>query len=78
MVPLSSGTERNVGGLDRTGRLVAGALLVLAAIVVYMGYLGLGPAVAVVAPVVGAVLLVTGATQRCPINQAAGSNTIRR
>lgn len=70
--------DKNVGGLDRTARLVIGALLVLAAILIYTDYLALGVAAAGIAVVIGAILLVTGFTQKCPINQAAGINTLRR
>lgn len=70
--------EKNVGGLDRTARLVIGAILVLAAIAIYTGYLALGAIAALVAVVVGAILLITGATQQCPINRAIGRDTLHR
>ena len=59
--------DKNVGGLDRIARLVLGGLLVLAALAGYVGALELGLTVAGLAVVVGAVLLVTGTTQRCPL-----------
>lgn len=70
--------DKNVGGLDRNARFVIGALLVVAGILIYVDYLALGVVAALIAVVVGAVLLVTGYTQKCPINQAAGINTLRR
>ena len=76
--------ERNVGGYDRIGRLVIGALLVLAGIAGYAGLLtvAVGPVpqalAALVLLVVGAVLLVTGYVQQCPIWAASGVNTLRR
>lgn len=70
--------DKNVGGLDRNARFIIGALLVLAGILIYLDYLALGVVAAVIAVVVGAILLVTGYMQKCPINQAAGINTHRR
>ena len=74
----SNPTEQNVGGLDRTARLVIGGLLILAAILIYIDFRAFGIAAADIAVVVGAILLTTGVTQKCPINQAAGINTLRR
>lgn len=76
--------ERNVGGYDRIGRYVVGAILVIAAVAGYAGMLRLavGPVpqtlAAVILLVVGAILLVTGYTQKCPINRALGISTLRR
>lgn len=67
--------DKNVGGLDRTVRLVVGALLVLLAASSFDGFLNLGIVAGLVALVVGLVLLVTGATHKCPINGAAGVDT---
>ncbi len=74
--------EKNVGGYDRLIRFVVGPILValgLAALaglfVIAAGPLGL--AVAVVVIVVGAVLLVTGYAQTCPLNYLVGLNTYR-
>lgn len=65
----------NVGGVDRTARIAIGALAVLAGIIAFAGYLALGALVAGVALVVGVLLLVTGTTQKCPINEAVGIDT---
>ena len=67
--------QKNVGGIDRTGRIVIGVIAVLAGIAALMGYWAVGIVTAVIALVVGAILLVTGTTQKCPINDAAGVDT---
>ena len=67
--------DKNVGGMDRSARIVVGALLAVAGIVVALGYWELGTLLGAGAIVVGAVLLVTGATQKCPINSVAGVDT---
>jgi hypothetical protein len=73
--------NRNVGGMDRNLRLVIGAVLLVAGIAGYAGQLAVavGPLpqalTAVVLAIVGLVLLVTGSTQRCPINSVAGIDT---
>jgi hypothetical protein len=73
--------QRNVGGLDRIGRLVIGSLLLLAGVAGYVGAVrvAVGPLpqalTSVGLAVIGLVLLVTGGTQRCPINSALGIDT---
>jgi len=67
--------QKNVGGIDRTGRIVIGVIAVLAGIAALMGYWAVGIVTAVIALVIGAILLVTGTTQKCPINDAAGVDT---
>jgi hypothetical protein len=67
--------KRNVGGLDRTGRLVIGAIAALAGIAAVAGYWDVSALVGGVALAVGAILLFTGTTQKCPINEAAGIDT---
>ena len=73
-----------MGGYDRIGRFVIGAILVVAGAAGYAGMVSLsvGPVsqalVSVIVALVGVVLLVTGYTQKCPINQALGINTLRR
>jgi hypothetical protein len=75
--------QKNVGGYDRIGRFVIGGLLVVAGIAGYIGMLpvAVGPVpqalMALVLVLVGAVLLVTGYTQKCPINSAVGANTTK-
>lgn len=76
--------ERNVGGYDRIGRLVIGAILVLVGAAGYAGMVrvAIGPVsqalAAVILVLIGLVLLVTGYTQQCPINRGLGINTLRR
>ncbi|MEF8812900.1 MAG: DUF2892 domain-containing protein [Halovenus sp.] len=76
--------ERNVGGLDRKGRLVAGPVLVLIGVAIVAGVLDIGLtgtvglAVAALILVVGAIFVVTGTTQKCPANEMVGVNTYDR
>ncbi|MFB6138336.1 MAG: YgaP-like transmembrane domain [Halobacteriaceae archaeon] len=67
--------NRNVGGIDRTARLVLGVLAVVAGVAAFAGYLSVGAVVGAVALVAGGILLVTGTTQKCPVNEAAGIDT---
>lgn len=74
--------QKNVGGYDRIARFVLGPILVvlglahvLELLVITTGTLGLG--IAVVAILVGAVLLATAATQQCPLNSVLGIDTYR-
>ncbi|TYL36506.1 DUF2892 domain-containing protein [Natronococcus pandeyae] len=67
--------QPNVGGMDRNARIVIGTVLVLAGIATLVGFWEIGLIVTGVALLVGAVLLVTGATRKCPINEAAGIDT---
>ena len=76
--------QRTVGRYDRLGRLLIGAVLVVIAVAGYAGVipLAVGPLsqalTAIVLLVVGAILLVTGYLQQCPIWAAVGINTLRR
>ncbi|MFB6211807.1 MAG: DUF2892 domain-containing protein [Halobacteriales archaeon] len=70
--------DKNVGGIDRTGRLVIGGLLGIAGLAVLGGFWALGGTIGLFVLIVGAILLVTGTTQKCPINAAAGLNTTKR
>ena len=67
--------EKNVGGIDRTGRIVVGVILAIAGVAALFEYWTAGAAIGGVAVVAGAILLVTGTTQKCPINSAAGIDT---
>lgn len=69
--------DKNVGSLDRLARLVLGGLLILAGLAGYLGTLELGLTIAGLALVIGAVLLATGATQRCPLWAVLRVNTRR-
>lgn len=67
--------EKNVGGNDRIARIVVGLVVGLAGIAALAGLWAVNIWIGVLALVVGAILLVTAATQRCPINEAAGIDT---
>ncbi|WP_254535380.1 YgaP family membrane protein [Halomarina litorea] len=73
--------EKNVGGYDRIARLVIGPVLGTVSLAALAGYLSLavGPLstgiVAALFGLVSLVLIVTGATQQCPLNRALGINT---
>ena len=74
---------KNVGGYERIGRLVVGALLVLVGVGGYAGlvplaWTGIGQALTgIVAVVIGLVLLVTGYVQWCPLSGLLGISTYR-
>ncbi|MEF8800516.1 MAG: DUF2892 domain-containing protein [Halolamina sp.] len=73
--------DRNVGGFDRKARLVAGPLLLLIGLLSFVGPVDFGVwgSLGVIAAgtllVAGAILTVTGATQKCPANEIAGLDT---
>jgi len=69
--------EPNVGGTDRTVRVVLGALALLSsmAVVVYGGALRIVVAAALL--VFAALMFVTVGVRRCPVNTALGWNTCR-
>ena len=76
--------EPNAGGYDRTARLVIGTVLLVAGVTGYAGFVWVayGPLpqalTSVALGVIGIVLLVTGATQRCVLNKILGVNTCER
>lgn len=61
----------NVGGAERVARILIGLALITFA------YLSLAGTGAVVAYVVGAILLVTGLVRFCPITTMLGINTCK-
>lgn len=67
--------EKNVGGIDRQGRIVIGVILAIAGLAALGGFWAVGAVIGVVALLIGIILLVTGTTQKCPINEAAGMDT---
>lgn len=74
--------QKNVGGYDRIARLVVGPLLIVAGAAAFGGLFTiaagtLGLVVAGIALLVGAILLATGITQKCPLNNALGIDTFR-
>ncbi len=70
--------DTNVGGLDRTARLVVGVLVAAAGIAALADVLALGTVVGAIALVVGLVLIGTGALQTCPMYQLLGVDTCKR
>jgi high-affinity Fe2+/Pb2+ permease len=73
--------EPNVGGTDRTVRVILGVLALLSsmAVVVYGGGLtgGLRAVVVAATLVFAAVMFATVGVRRCPVNAALGRNTCR-
>ncbi|MFC3960064.1 YgaP family membrane protein [Halovivax cerinus] len=73
--------KKNVGGTDRTARLVVGPILALVGVAILGGWIGLGGTLGTVlgalAVLVGVVLLFTGATQVCVLNRLLGVDTYR-
>jgi hypothetical protein len=67
--------DRNVGNTDRIVRIVAGLLLAVAGVAAVAGYWAAGLTIGLLGLAVGAILLVTGTTQRCPIYAGAGIST---
>ncbi|ELZ01053.1 hypothetical protein C482_07631 [Natrialba chahannaoensis JCM 10990] len=67
--------EKNVGGIDRQGRLIIGVILAIAGIAALGGFWAVGAVTGAVALVLGIILLVTGTTRKCPINEMVGMDT---
>jgi hypothetical protein len=70
--------ERNVGGFDRTARLLAGPLLLLVGVAALLELVPGGVAVGGVALLLGVVFTVTGLTRKCVLNQLLGVDTSGR
>jgi hypothetical protein len=76
--------NKNVGGYDRIGRIVLGTILLLVGVAGYVGLfrVTVGPLpqalTALLVSFVGVVFLVTGGTQRCPLNAVFGVDTCER
>ncbi|MFO7833088.1 MAG: DUF2892 domain-containing protein [Halohasta sp.] len=70
--------EPNVGGLDRTARLVGGLLVALVGIVSLAGLGPLGSTVGAGLALVGAIVFGTGLTQQCMAYRLFGVNTCKR
>lgn len=69
--------ERNVGSLDGAIRIGIGVLALLAGALAIGGFWTAGAAVGGLALVVGAIMLATGTTKKCPIYAGAGIDTAR-
>ncbi|HEY0665187.1 MAG TPA: DUF2892 domain-containing protein [Gallionella sp.] len=64
--------KSNVGGMDRTGRFVLGAVLLLVGLLVEMEMVW-----RIVVLVIAAIALVTAAVSFCPVNAMLGINTCK-
>ena len=72
--------DKNVGGIDRNFRIVAGFVLMVFSILSIAGIIASGSgifltAMRIVVLVIGIVLAVTGITCTCPFNSFIGINT---
>ncbi len=70
--------EPNVGGLDRTARLVAGLLVALVGVASLIGVGPLGSTIGIVVTLVGLVVFGTGLTQQCLAYRLFGVDTCKR
>jgi hypothetical protein len=68
-------SRKNVGGWDRTARLILGPVLLVVAGAELLGAIAIGTVAFAVSLVAGAILTATGLTQKCPASQVAGVNT---
>jgi hypothetical protein len=75
--------DLNVGGLDRTVRLLVGSMLLVLGVAGYIGVatLATGPVpqalASILAILLGLVLFATGVARKSPINRLLGVNTFR-
>jgi hypothetical protein len=67
--------KSNVGGTDRTVRVVVGPVLAVLGSLVLAGVIAINPIVGGSLLLIGVVLLVTGLTRRCFINRVLGVDT---
>lgn len=70
--------EQNVGGMDRTARLVAGPILAVVGILILLDVVATSPLLGGALVLVGAVFLATGLTQVCVLNRLLGINTRKK
>jgi hypothetical protein len=70
--------QKNVGGFDRTARLIFGPVLLLVVLAWLLDAIALNLGLVVVVFLIGAILTVTGLTQKCPANSVLGMNTLQR
>ena len=69
--------SKNVGGLDRRIRLIAGPILLVSGILGVLGTFVLGAGLQIGFLVAGSILTFTGAVNTCPINAALKINTYK-
>jgi len=70
--------EQNVGGFDRTARLVGGPIVALVGILALLQLVPVGTAVGGALLAVGLVVFGTGVTQFCLLHRLLGINTCQR
>ncbi len=70
--------EQNVGGLDRTARLVGGPAVVLVGVLALLDIVPAGTTLGVALLAVGLVVLLTGVTRFCLLHRLLGINTCQR
>lgn len=70
--------ESNVGGVDRTARLVGGPLVALVGILALLSILPLGSTMGAVLTFVGLIVFGTGASQQCLAYRLFGVTTCNR
>ena len=79
--PSTAPMQRNVGGADRTARIVLGFVLAVVSMATVAFGGGLGPdlqlVVAALALLLAAVFLATAGAQTCPVNSLVGRDTYR-
>ncbi|WP_254767318.1 YgaP family membrane protein [Salinilacihabitans rarus] len=69
--------KKNVGGFDRTWRLVVGPVLIVVGVAALAGVVAIGTVPAAVALVAGAVVLATGLLRTCVLSRLLGIDTYR-
>ena len=69
--------EKNVGSWDRLLRLIVGPVLLVVSGAAVVGAIALSPVLVALSAIVGAILTVTGLTQKCPLNNLIGLNTYK-
>jgi len=70
-------TNKNVGGWDRLLRLIVGPALLVVSAAAVVGVIGLSPVLIAFSAIVGAILTVTGLTQKCPLNNLVKMDTYK-
>jgi len=70
--------EQNVGGFDRTARLVGGPIVALVGILALLQFVPVGTAVGAALLAVGLVVFGTGVIQFCLLHRLLGINTCQR
>ena len=69
--------KKNVGGFDRTWRLVGGTLLAIIGVAALVGAISIGTVLPILLVVFGVVFFATGVVQKCVINRLVGLDTYR-